>query len=169
MKLLALIAVLLAISLPVRAAKKPVAKAPPKPITIKKLIERALTHGESSTLEQNRASSLGYSGPQRIKDYTAAELTKDTQIGIEVTFRPDSKTTKDIVLSSTTVTEWAGETPVSIDGYSYRATLDGSLIAMFRTTGKVGDLVHEKLTINHAVKAHFEKLKSDLLRSSNPK
>ncbi len=156
------IAILLIAPLASTAKSAPKTKA----ITLTQLVDIAMKKGESSTIEIGRAGSLGYPRPQPMMDYIVAEPTKDTQLAIQIVLEPETRAPKEIVLASTTVTEWSGETPVTIDGYSYRADLKGRLISMFRAHGKVGDVLHDKIKVDRAVKKHFEGLKSAQLNAA---
>lgn len=167
MRILALVAVLLSASIPAMAAKKTPAKAAMKPLTFKQLVLLAKAKGEASPLDEPRAGKLGYVGQYQMMDYIVADLTKDTQIAILTVLDPKTGSPYDAILTSTTITEWRGEEPISIDGYSYRSDLTGRLISPLRASGKVGEINQEKLDITAAVKQHFEAVKKDLLRTAS--
>lgn len=140
------------------------APAEKKPATMKTLIDATMKSGESSTLEDPMASKLGYAMPMPIRDFQVADTSKDTQLASLVVLKdgkPDS-----LIISSTTVTEWAGEQPVAIDGYSLRSDLSGKFKSGIRAQGKVGAVVQRKFSGGAAKRFHAALLKSILSQPS---
>jgi hypothetical protein len=155
MRFIPLAALLLVAAAP--AEKKPAA-------TVASLIETTMKRGEALMLEDSMASKLGYAAPMPIRDLQVADTSKDTQLASVVVLKdgkPDS-----LIISSTTVTEWAGEQPVAIDGYSLRSDLTGRFKSAIRAQGKVGAVVQSKFTGAAAKKFHAALLRSILTQPS---
>lgn len=169
MRFFAITALSLLVTLPAYTAKKAPTKALKKTMSFSQLANLAKAKGEASPLDEPRGGRLGYSGPYQMLDYIVADPTKDTQLAVLAIVNPKTGSLFDVILTSTTVTEWRGEEPISIDGYSYRADLTGRLITPLRAYGKVGEVNQEKLEISSGVKKHFEAVKSDLLRAAASK
>lgn len=145
-------------------AAAPAGKKATPAVTVKTLVDATMKGGEPSTLENPMASELGYATPMPIRDLQVADLSKDTQLASVVVLKdgkPDS-----LIISSTTVTEWAGEQPVSIDGYSLRSDLSGKFKSAVRAQGKVGAVVQTAFTGSAAKKFHAALLKSILAQPS---
>lgn len=138
-------------------------KAPPTFGSMKKLVEIALKKGEDATLPDPRATKFGLPGPQPTRDYIVGDLSKDTQLSGDVILGGEGKEPSGVVLSSTTVTEWSGEDPVAIEGWLFRADLDGNLIAAMHTHGKVGDVIQDVEELSPSTKSRFEALKKRIL------
>ncbi len=159
MRVFILVALSAMVSMPAHASKKSVTK----PLTLKTLITMTMAKGEAQTLENPQAANLGYAAPQNVMDFVAGDPTKDTQLG-SVVVLDDKKAPMELIFSSTTVTEWAGEEPISIDGYSYRAKLSGELISGVRAYGMVGAVTQDITPLNASTKKLFKILVSDVLR-----
>jgi hypothetical protein len=158
------LALLLLLASPAAAEKKPAAKvgkpAPKQSATVKTLIEATMKKGAASTLDNPMAAQLGYAAPMSIRDFQVADTSKDTQLA-SVVVLSDGKPSE-LVLSSTTVTEWVNGAPISIDGYSFRADLSGNFIAAVRAYGKVGTISQDKVS-GKAVEGFYSGLLKSIL------
>lgn len=159
MKTLLMCALLLA-PLAAQAAKKAAAK--PKPATIQQLIDATMKKGEAGTLENPLAAKLGYSSPMKIRDFPIADIAQDSQVGSVVILGPDGKPAE-LNIALTTITEKSGETPVAIDGYTYRADLKGKFISSVHAHGKLGDGFKQDVETGAAAKKGYDKLLKTIL------
>lgn len=126
-----------------------------RPATVRSLVSTTLSKGAADMLPDPRASNLGYSGPQRVRRLIV-EKTSSTQLTSILVVDSDKGTPRGLIFSSTTVTEFVEGQPAAIDGYSYRADLNGKLVAGIRAHGKVDDVLHDKLDPkSKAVRARF--------------
>lgn len=135
-----------------------------KSMSLKMLISTTMAKGEATTLDNPQAENLGYSEPQQVLDYIAADTSKDTQLG-SLVILDVKKNPKELVISSTTVTEWTGKEPLAIDGYSFRAKLSGELVSGVRAYGKVGEVIQDPMPLDDTTRKRFKSLLDALLRS----
>lgn len=152
------------------AAKKPTKRSQPKSITLKSLVNMTVKKGTDWVLDDPRAGNLGYSQPPKVKEYLINEASTDAQFSSFVTLGDDGKTPGDIMISSTTVTEFQNGQPAAIDGYTFRFDLTGKPVAVVRAYGKVGDIVQERLDISDPkIKTHSEAaLKAARVQAATP-
>jgi hypothetical protein len=119
----------------------------PKPVSMTEVVKASLAKGSDWTLDEMRAKNLGYAAPPATKEYVLDGESAPTQHAIMVTLGNDTKSAVDVMVSSTSVVEFAGAQPAAIDGYTFRSDLDGKLISAIRARGKVESVMQEKLDV----------------------
>lgn len=117
----------------------------PRSASLKTLVAATIARGTAWTVDDARSKNLGYESPPLAREFVLDDESSTTQLASMVTFNSDGKTLLDILISSTTATEFTGDQPTAIDGYTFRSDLSGRLISGIRAHGKVGAVVHDKL------------------------
>lgn len=143
MRYLPLAALLLVAAAP--AGKK---AKPAKPVSIAEVVKVSLAKGADWTVDEMRAKNLGYEVPPATKEFVLDDDAASTQHAVMVTLGADAKTARDIMVSSTSVVEFAAGQPAAIDGYTFRADLDGKLVSGIRARGKLDSVMQEKLAVS---------------------
>lgn len=144
MRFLPLFTLLLVAASPAKEKKKPAAKVAKKAVSLEDVVKVSLKKGNDWALDEMRAKNLGYENPPATKEYVLDAESAPTQHAVMVTLGEDSKTARDVMLSSTTA-EYSGGQPVAIDGYTFRADLNGQLVSGIRARGPLDSVMQEKL------------------------
>jgi hypothetical protein len=119
-------------------------------------VKSSLAKGSDWTLDEMRAKNLGYAAQPATKEYVLDGESATTQHAVMVTLGADARTANDVMVSSTSVVEFNEGQPAAIDGYTFRADLNGKLISAIRARGKLDSVMQEKLDASAAdVKKRF--------------
>lgn len=142
----------------VSAKKKAVAKT----VSIQDIIARTMNQGKDWTLQDPRASNLGYAGAQPAKKLVVGTISDGSELSSIIVLDNDKAPTG--IIFSTTKADIVDNKPVAIDGYSYRTDLTGKLVSAIWAHGKVEDVVQDKVNIKSpAEAAKFNKTVSSFL------
>lgn len=134
-----------------------------RPVTIDTVVTTTMKKGKDWVLLNPRAGNLDYTAEMKAKKLLVGNTADGAELSSIVILGDDGATPRDMIFS-VTHGKYEGKALISIDGYSFRANLNGGLVSGIRARGPVSNVVQDRLDVSaSAVKSEFDKTVNSFL------